>query len=549
MIRKLAFGTVGLLLLVSPLVVSAQTIQDLQAQIQSLIAQLATMQQQGGDISIPTPVPPGDSDDYPTFPNPQNTCPNLSITMQRGSRDFTTNGQVTELQIFLAERYDVAEESLVTGYFGKVTESYVIRFQNEHGLPAFGIVGRLTRAKIQEVCGGPTQGNFIASPQSGPAPLVVQFSTNADPTNGLTIDFGDGQTGFLQCAVGGSCLYPDHTYTSAGTYTAKLKRNPGPTESNCAGTDCWVVGTATITVVTIPPRPDAELSASPTSGTAPLTVSFGARGITPLNGDHYVDFGDGMTGVLEKSGCTTGDDGTIRCAPYITTHTYTSAGTYTTYLKKKYVCNAADGLCIGLESTTLGTITVTVQSRVSCTLDGVTVLHGQSRTFYSTRAAPYGCSMYGEPRTCTNGSLSNSSSFRYASCSVGELTPLPPSPDPLPPNPLATRITASPQTVPPGGSSTITWSAAVASGIEYCSLYTGSTYVTAGLTGSISTGPLTESKTYSINCRTSDLWQPVVETTVTVSSGTSSAAQNQNLANVLTALEEALKALIGKLGQ
>src|SRR3989344_4389891 len=74
--------------------------------------------------------------------------------MQRGSRDATTGGQVTELQVFLANRFDLDEEDVVSGYFGKLTQQYVTRFQNQYGLPAFGIAGSLTRAKIAEVCGG-----------------------------------------------------------------------------------------------------------------------------------------------------------------------------------------------------------------------------------------------------------------------------------------------------------------------------------------------------------------------------------------------------------
>src|SRR3989344_856916 len=143
-----------LLLLVSPLFVSAQTVDELQAQIQALLARIAALQgQTSGTSTPPQPPHPGNSDDYPT-PTPIQSCPNLSITMQRGSRDATKGGQVTELQVFLANRFDLDEEDVVSGYFGKLTQQYVTRFQNQYGLPAFGIAGSLTRAKIAEVCGG-----------------------------------------------------------------------------------------------------------------------------------------------------------------------------------------------------------------------------------------------------------------------------------------------------------------------------------------------------------------------------------------------------------
>src|SRR3989344_7020961 len=151
MLKKIAFAGVGLALLASPLLTSADTISDLQAQIQALVAQIAALQGQTKPVA---PTPPLQPDDYGTGTTVGNYCPNLSITMRKGSRDATTGGQVIDLQTFLAGYYDLPEEGLVTGYFGRNTEAAVIRFQRQYSLPAFGIVGSLTRAKIAQVCGG-----------------------------------------------------------------------------------------------------------------------------------------------------------------------------------------------------------------------------------------------------------------------------------------------------------------------------------------------------------------------------------------------------------
>lgn len=158
MFKKAGFGLAVVVLLMVPLAVSAQSLADIQAQVRSLIEQLAAIQIQlastggaggsGGVSSQP--------DDYGTGANAGLSCPKLSITMQRGSRDLTTGGQVSELQVFLADYYNLNEEDIVSGYFGKFTEANVIKFQQEKGLPAFGIAGSLTRAKIAEVCGGAT---------------------------------------------------------------------------------------------------------------------------------------------------------------------------------------------------------------------------------------------------------------------------------------------------------------------------------------------------------------------------------------------------------
>ena len=61
----------------------------------------------------------------------------------------------------------------------------------------------------------------------------------------------------------------------------------------------------------------------------------------------------------------------------------------------------------------------TVDSPANCSLNGTTVNHGATVTAYSTETAPSGqfCSSLSESRACSNGTLSGSSSYTYASCS------------------------------------------------------------------------------------------------------------------------------------
>ena len=333
-----------LLLLVSPLFTSAQTVDELQAQIQALLARVAALQGQMVGTSTPTQPPhPGDSDDYPT-PTSIPSCPNLSITMQRGSRDATTGGQVTELQVFLANHFDLDEEDVVSGYFGKLTQQFVTKFQNKYGLPAFGIAGSLTRAKIASVCGGgpvvipqlptcmvqalrtacPTgqhyesagpdtidsngcrfanlkcvsdstsTATFSASPTYGAAPLAVQFTaTNLDTaSNTYTLDYGDGsQISIGGCGNNAPCFNyhkGSHTYTSAGTYTATLTKQP--TYSCPPGGYCPMlypapvtVGTATITVVDNTTNGPKLVPQSDTAGDIGAPVTIIGMGFTPGN--------------------------------------------------------------------------------------------------------------------------------------------------------------------------------------------------------------------------------------------------------------------------
>ncbi|MBI5457709.1 peptidoglycan-binding protein [Candidatus Kaiserbacteria bacterium] len=79
-------------------------------------------------------------------------------------------------------------------------------------------------------------------------------------------------------------------------------------------------------------------TASPTSGAAPLTVTFSARG----GKDAPIDFGDGSTGTMTVTGPMMGcpndqtDQNNSACGTYglSATHIYATAGTYTAKLRK-----------------------------------------------------------------------------------------------------------------------------------------------------------------------------------------------------------------------
>lgn len=105
-------------------------------------------------------------------------CPVLSATMTRGARDAASSGQVSELQKFFADYYDIDPVELVTGYFGRITQGYVIQFQKEQGLPAFGIAGQLTRARIATVCNQSSTVQTNNTNNSNPSSNTTQVTSN-----------------------------------------------------------------------------------------------------------------------------------------------------------------------------------------------------------------------------------------------------------------------------------------------------------------------------------------------------------------------------------
>ncbi|HKN93216.1 MAG TPA: PKD domain-containing protein [Thermoleophilaceae bacterium] len=122
-----------------------------------------------------------------------------------------------------------------------------------------------------------------ATPASGMAPLNVSFDAGAADQDGDTLsydwNFGDGSTHSTAAA-------PDHEYSSPGDYTASVTVDDGRGKST----------TKTVEVTATPDHaPDVSPSATPTSGMAPLSVSFDA-GASDQDGDTLTydwDFGDG----------------------------------------------------------------------------------------------------------------------------------------------------------------------------------------------------------------------------------------------------------------
>lgn len=262
-------GFIALLALL-PVFASAITAEELAAQVQSLLAQIAALQQKLPQGSPATPT------------TTTGVCPSLSRTLSVGASGI----DVTELQTFLANSGNFHANP--TGFFGPVTQTAVQAWQSANGVVSsgdpistgWGVVGARTRAAIAAKCANatprvtpvatcpvaspplticstgwqantdangcttsykcsiplpgatPTSNVFSASPTSGRAPLTVTFSTNiSNPTSYAAgvyqIDYGDGRTdGIAGCSLASVCSLDSgthtHSYTAAGTYTARL---------------------------------------------------------------------------------------------------------------------------------------------------------------------------------------------------------------------------------------------------------------------------------------------------------------------------------------
>lgn len=143
----------------------------------------------------------------------------------------------------------------------------------------------------------PPTASFTESPSSGVAPLSVTFTdTSSGSPTSWSWSFGDGGTSTLQ--------NPTHTYNTAGTYPVSL------TVSNTGGSS----SASNSVSVTAPPAPVASFTASPTSGSKPLTVNFTNT----------------STGNITSTSWTFGDGGTSTATS--PSHTYTANGSFAAIL-------------------------------------------------------------------------------------------------------------------------------------------------------------------------------------------------------------------------
>ena len=107
------------------------------------------------------------------------------------------------------------------------------------------------------------------------------------------------------------------------------------------------------------------LAVTPTTGSAPLAVSFSARSESNiLVSQYYIDFGDGTQAEMQGiSGiCKVGAGGPCNGGNnMLVSHTYSKTGTYTATLNRRYVCNTTTGQsCAGLYSEKVASVKISV---------------------------------------------------------------------------------------------------------------------------------------------------------------------------------------------
>jgi len=250
---------------------------------------------------------PGEADfSVPALPRPTgsadttNACNGFWRNLSNGSQ----GDDVSQLQHVLVAKGFLSQAN-VTGFFGPLTRRALTKFQTQSGITAAGVLGPITRIFLQNHCD-----------QTVTTPDEDTFINTDDGT----VSNADGNT------VPGSAGGSDGSTTTS-------------TDSN-----------------------NGTLTASPTSGTAPLHVIFLVS--VDWSSAYTLDFGDGASGALQNN-CPGGLIGA--CGQPTSAHTYTTAGTYTAALIQTSPggCGPnADPRCLGAPGfrKVLGSVVVTARA-------------------------------------------------------------------------------------------------------------------------------------------------------------------------------------------
>lgn len=288
-----------------PFAASAATVEELSAQLQSLITQLNAMKAQASQVGSVTVI----SGNGAQSSTPSASCPSLYRNLSRG----VSGPDVQSLQRYLISLGMLAPGS-DSGFFGPLTEKAVQQWQAKQGIVSsgtpdttgYGTVGARTRSAITAQCstgvvvkptscplappptsscptrwqantdaygcttsyscstplpGQPqTSPAFTGSPLIGVSPLVVSFVTKiSNPTSyaggAYQIDYGDGSFETIAgCSPSGVCSLDSgthiHTYTMLGTFSARLvyvNRSACPSGTVVCAEKQEVVGTLIVT--------------------------------------------------------------------------------------------------------------------------------------------------------------------------------------------------------------------------------------------------------------------------------------------------------------
>jgi peptidoglycan hydrolase-like protein with peptidoglycan-binding domain len=221
-----------------PASVGAQSVADLQAQIEALLRQLSSLETRLADAETRVTPPPQAQTEAPIITERHRFCRAYVRELRRGM----SGDDVRALQEFLINEGMFSSEP--TGYFGPITTEALRAWQAREGIVSlgneattgWGVFGPRTRLHFMQWCGGASSTatfSLRVSTNRGIAPLEVTFSTMVSGFRAgierFVLDYGDGVVEFVApcLAPADACIEPGknaHIYAKGGRYTVRLVR-------------------------------------------------------------------------------------------------------------------------------------------------------------------------------------------------------------------------------------------------------------------------------------------------------------------------------------
>lgn len=219
-------------LILIPAASSAQTAEELQAKINTLLVQIRALQDQiAGASAAPAAAPTAG-------------CPALARTLGIGSR----GADVTALQEFLRAKGYMSDEA--TGYFGVLTEAAIKRLQVANGVVSggdaattgYGAVGPKTRSRIASLCAGAASAPVTTTPAASAPVTNAQQCAQVTSASAPNVACGGVWERMMNntCHIGWRCVVPQGSGNKAPVITGIS----GPTEIGIGEYRSWQIQAA-----------------------------------------------------------------------------------------------------------------------------------------------------------------------------------------------------------------------------------------------------------------------------------------------------------------
>ncbi|MBI2610692.1 peptidoglycan-binding protein [Candidatus Kaiserbacteria bacterium] len=346
-------------------------------------------------------------------------CPSLSRALRQGM----SGADVTALQAFLAADPRIYPEGTISGYFGALTQAAVQRFQARAGIVSSGTPDTTGYGSIgpmtRAVIAKVCSGAYSPIPGTSIPPPIPAIPQAQCSFAGTTLASGAAIQMYSvpQAPVGASCA--SYAQTRQCINGAMLG-NPSFQYTSCSDT----IGQACFVNGTIVPH-----GSSRTFYTQSL-VPFGSA-CSSISQQRTCNNGSiSGSNIYQYASCSTAAANT--CVVGDTTVSHGTGRTF--YLKSlvPYGESCTTSANSQLRTCTNGTLsgsstfdkpTCSAATSPTCVLDGKSVNTGASGDFYNTRTVPYmsgtACPAANKlSRKCTNGIFDGDENYQYATCSI-----------------------------------------------------------------------------------------------------------------------------------